>query len=177
MPDRDGYIAGVPCWVDTSHPDPEAVLPFYRGLFGWDFEDVMPDGAGSHYFIGRIRERDVAAIGSSPAGAPPLAAWNTYIWVDNADEVAVKVRAAGGGVVAEPFDVMDSGRMAVLSDPEGSTFCVWQANNTEGRRLSTSTVPSTSMASPRGIPRRPGRSTAPCSVGPRWTCRSVCCGL
>ena len=24
MPERDGYIPGVPCWVDTSHPDPDA---------------------------------------------------------------------------------------------------------------------------------------------------------
>ncbi|MGH9125057.1 MAG: hypothetical protein ACRDZ8_10085 [Acidimicrobiales bacterium] len=42
MAHRDGYIEGVPCWVDTSHVDPEAVLPFYRGVFGWEFEDVMP---------------------------------------------------------------------------------------------------------------------------------------
>ena len=42
MPERDGYIPGVPCWVDTSQPDPEAVLDFYSGLFGWEFEDVMP---------------------------------------------------------------------------------------------------------------------------------------
>jgi uncharacterized protein len=135
MPDRDGYIAGVPCWVDTSHPDPEAVLPFYRGLFGWDFEDVMPEGADGQYFIGRIRERDVAAIGSSPAGAPPSATWNTYIWVDNADEAAAKVQAAGGAVVAEPFDVMASGRMAVLTDPEGAAFCVWQAKGHRGAQV------------------------------------------
>src|SRR5262245_8000718 len=54
MPERDGYIPGVPCWVDTSHPDPEKALPFYEGLFGWEFEDVMPDGSDVPYFIGRI---------------------------------------------------------------------------------------------------------------------------
>jgi predicted enzyme related to lactoylglutathione lyase len=135
MADRNGYIAGVPCWVDTTHADPEGVVPFYRGLFGWDFEDVMPEGSDGHYFIGRIRDRDVAAIGTSPAGAPPLAVWNTYIWVDDADEAAAKVDAAGGAVVAEPFDVMDSGRMAVLSDPEGAAFCVWQAKNHRGAQV------------------------------------------
>ena len=46
MSERDGYIPGVPCWIDTSQPDPEAALPFYRGLFGWEFEDVMPEGVG-----------------------------------------------------------------------------------------------------------------------------------
>ena len=132
MPDRDGYIAGVPCWVDTSHPDPEAVLPFYGGLFGWDFEDVMPPGSDGPYFIGRIRDRDVAAIGSSPAGAPPMATWNTYIWVDSVDEAAAKAKASGGGVMVEPFDVMDAGRMAVLTDPEGAAFCVWEAKTNKG---------------------------------------------
>jgi len=42
MPERDGYVPGVPCSVDTSQPDPEAALPFYGGLFGWEFEDPMP---------------------------------------------------------------------------------------------------------------------------------------
>ena len=45
MPERDGYIPGVPCWIDTSQPDPKAALPFYGGLFGWEFEDVMPEGS------------------------------------------------------------------------------------------------------------------------------------
>ena len=132
MPERDGYIPGVPCWVDTSQPDPEASLPFYSGLFGWDFEDVMPEGSPMKYFIGRIRGGDAAAVGSTPEGAPPRAMWNTYIWVDSADETATKAREAGGRVAMEPFDVLDSGRMAVLSDPEGAVFCVWQPKDHKG---------------------------------------------
>ena len=135
MPERDGYIPGVPCWVDTSQPDPERTLPFYSGLFGWDFEDVMPEGSEGNYFIGRIRGGDVAAVGSIPEGAPPLAMWNTYVWVDSADETAAKARAAGGTVATEPFDVLDSGRMAVLTDPEGAAFCVWQAKNHKGAKV------------------------------------------
>lgn len=126
MPERDGYIPGVPCWVDTSQLDPEAAVAFYSSLFGWKFENVLPEGSGGEYFIGRIRGGDVAAVGLIPEGAPPVAAWNTYVWVDSADETAVKVRDAGGVVATEPFDVMDSGRMAVLTDPEGAAFCVWQ---------------------------------------------------
>jgi predicted enzyme related to lactoylglutathione lyase len=135
VPERDGYIPGVPCWVDTNQPDPSAALPFYRGLFGWEFEDVMPEGETGDYFIGRIRGGDVAAVGSIPDGAPPLAMWNTYVWVDSADETAERVRAAGGAVLHEPFDVGDSGRMAVLSDPEGAVFCVWQPNEHKGAKV------------------------------------------
>ena len=135
MPERNGYIPGVPCWVDTSQPDPDAALPFYSGLFGWEFENAMPEGSEGSYFIGRIRGGDVAAVGAVPDGAPAMALWNTYIWVENADETVAKARAAGGGVVSDPFDVLDSGRMAVLTDPEGAAFCVWQAKEHKGAKV------------------------------------------
>ena len=64
-----------------------------------------------------------------------MAMWNTYIWVESADETASKVRDAGGSVVMEPFDVMDAGRMAVFTDPEGAVFCVWQAKEHKGAQL------------------------------------------
>jgi uncharacterized protein len=135
MPERDGYIPGVPSWVDTSHPDPEAAVEFYRGLFGWEFEDVMPPGSDGKYYMARLHGGDVAAIGSVMESGPPMAVWNTYIWVDSADETASKVRDAGGSVLAEPFDVMDSGRMAVFADPEGAVFNVWQANKHKGAQV------------------------------------------
>jgi predicted enzyme related to lactoylglutathione lyase len=132
MPERDGYIPGVPCWVDTSQPDPQAAVDFYRGLFGWEFEDVMPPESEGRYFIARLRGGDVAAVGSIPEAVPQVAMWNTYVWVDSADDTAAKVRAAGGAVVMEPFDVMDAGRMAGLTDPEGAAFSAWQAKENKG---------------------------------------------
>jgi uncharacterized protein len=135
MPERDGYIPGVPCWVDTSQPDPEAAVDFYRGVFGWEFEDVMPPESEGRYFMARLRGGDVAAVGSIPEGAPPMAMWNTYIWVDSADDAVSKVRDAGGGVLMEPFDVMDAGRMAVVTDREGAAFSVWQAKRNKGAQI------------------------------------------
>jgi predicted enzyme related to lactoylglutathione lyase len=149
MPERHGYILGVPCWVDVSEPDPEAALDFYGGLFGWKFEDVMPPGSESKYFIGRgqgpgssifdtsreLRSGDVAAVGTIAEAAPPTGMWNTYFWVDSADEAASKVRDARGGVVVEPFDFMDACRMAVFTDREGAAFRVWEAKEHKGARL------------------------------------------
>jgi uncharacterized protein len=135
MPERDGYIPGVPCWVDTSQPDPEASLDFYRGLFGWEFESVMPPGSPGQYFIARIRGRDAAAVGSIPEGAPSMATWNTYIWVERADDTVAQVRRASGTVVMGPFDVMNYGRMAVCADPEGAVFFVWEAKDHKGARI------------------------------------------
>lgn len=135
MAERDRYIPGVPCWIDTSQPDPEAAVSFYRDLFGWDVEDVMPHGAQGSYFIARIRGGDVAGIGGVAEGAPPVAGWNTYVWVDSADEMAPKVKDSGGTVLTEPFDVMESGRMAMFADPEGAVFCVWQPNQHRGAQV------------------------------------------
>jgi predicted enzyme related to lactoylglutathione lyase len=135
MPERDGYIPGVPCWVDTSQPDPEAAVAFYGGLFGWEFENVMPAGSEGSYLIARIRNGDVAAVTSPPAEAPATAAWNTYIWVERADDTAARVLEAGGEVLVAPFDVMEEGRMAVLADPEGAIFSVWEARRHRGARV------------------------------------------
>jgi len=135
MPELDRYIPGVPCWVDTNQPDPEAAVAFYRDLFGWEIEDVMPPDVEGEYFMARLRGGDVAGIGAVPDGAPPVAAWNTYVWVDSADETAAKVRQAGGRVLMEPFDVMDAGRMAVFSDPEGAVFSVWEPKRHRGSAI------------------------------------------
>jgi uncharacterized protein len=136
VPERDGYIAGVPCAVDTSQPDPEAAVGFYGGLFGWEFEDVMPPGSEAKYFVARLRGLDVAAIASIPEGAPKRATWRTYVWVESADETAEKVRAAGGTVVTEPFEVEpNAGRMAVFNDPEGVEFRAWQPRDNRGAQL------------------------------------------
>lgn len=149
MPERNGYVPGVPCWVDASEPDPEAALGFYGALLGWEFEDTMPPGAGASYFVARTETRgwslfdmsgdpragEVAAIRSIPEGAPPAAMWNTYIWVDDADETAARVTDAGGAVLIEPYDAADAGRMALFTDPEGAAFWGLQANRHRGASL------------------------------------------
>jgi predicted enzyme related to lactoylglutathione lyase len=133
--EKERYVPGVPCWVDMSSPDPDAAVGFYGELFGWELEDVMPPGSPGKYFMARIGGADVAAIGSQPEGAPPMAVWNTYVWVDSAEDTAKKVEAAGGKVLTAPFDVSDAGRMAVFSDPEGAVFCVWQAGKHRGAQV------------------------------------------
>jgi uncharacterized protein len=135
MAEREGYIPGVPCALDTTQPEPEAAVRFYSGLFGWRCEDVMPPESEATYFIARLRGRDVAAVGSIEV-APQTATWNTYFWVDSVDETASKVLDAGGGVLMEPFDIKPkAGRKAVFTDPEGAAFCVWQAKSNKGAQL------------------------------------------
>jgi len=77
----------------------------------------------------------VAAVSSPMGDSPPLATWNTYGSVESADETVGKAREAGGRVLVEASDVMDSGRMAVLADPEGAVFSVWEAKEHQGSRV------------------------------------------
>ena len=134
MSERDEYIPGVPCWVDASYKDPESILPFYSGLFGWDFITAM-DSPGERFFIATINGGSTAGIGELPADHPPVPAWNTYVAVTSADDAVAKVEAAGGEVLAPAFDVIDAGRMAILKDPQGAVICVWQAGRTKGAKL------------------------------------------
>ena len=130
---RDGYPAGVPCWIDTTQPDPRAAADFYAGLLGWDLENMMPTDSPGQYFVARKHGLDVAAISSNADGG--AATWNTYVWVDNADETAHRVEQAGGRVLAAPFDVPGAGRMAECEDPAGATFRLWQAREHRGAQL------------------------------------------
>jgi uncharacterized protein len=136
MSERDGYRAGVPRWVAAVLPDPEAGVAFYTALFGWEATDVMPPEGAGRYYVCTLRGRDVAAIGSGRGGAAPgVPAWGTYIWVDSAEETAARAAAAGGRVVAEPLDLLDAGRLAVLADPAGAVFCAFEPGRHRGAEV------------------------------------------
>jgi predicted enzyme related to lactoylglutathione lyase len=138
MSERDQYPAGVPCWVDTLQPDPQAAMDFYGPLFGWAFDGPgqMPGDPPGEYFVARVRGRDVAGIGSKPAqGGPPSPMWITHIRVDDADAAVAAAKSAGATVADGPFDALPAGRLAALADPAGALFCVWEASEREGAQL------------------------------------------
>jgi uncharacterized protein len=135
--ERTGYAPGTFSWVDLTTPDQEAAKAFYGGLFGWEAED-LPIGDGAYYSMQRVDGKDVAAISPQQqqqrdAGVPPL--WNSYVSVESADAVADRARELGATVHAPPFDVMEAGRMAVIQDPQGAHFLLWQPNQNIGAKL------------------------------------------
>jgi uncharacterized protein len=135
---RDSYPTGVPCWVERLSPDIETAKRFYAGIFGWEFAGpgAMPTDPPGQYFVAKLRDREVAGIGTLPAGAADAgSAWSTHVAVASVDDVAATAQAADGQVLVEPFDVPPAGRLAVLSDPSGAAFCVWQAGQREGAQL------------------------------------------
>jgi len=132
MAEQDRYIPGVPCWIDATQPDPQAAAAFYGALFGWEIEDVMPPESPIRYLVGRRGGGDVAALASAGPDGPDTAVWNTYVWVQDAGETAAKAEAAGGRVLDAPRDVGEDGRMAVLADPSGAAFRLWQPRRHRG---------------------------------------------
>ncbi|HEU4889588.1 MAG TPA: VOC family protein [Thermoanaerobaculia bacterium] len=127
MPTVTSHQPGSFCWVELSTNDGAAARKFYSELFGWTTRDV-PISDGEVYTIFQNGGRDAAAMyaGNQGSGAPPN--WMSYVAVENTDEAVIRAKELGGSVLAEPMDVLDSGRMAVLMDNQGGVFSVWQAN-------------------------------------------------
>ncbi|HET8664441.1 MAG TPA: VOC family protein [Nocardioides sp.] len=132
MSERDTYPAGVPCWVTNLQHDVPAAAAFYEELFGWETESGPDDLAP--YALGRLRGRDVAAIGSMPTpDAEP--GWVMEIRVDDLEATVAAVRRAGGTVLQECVDFTPVGRLAVFEDPQGAVFCTWEGGDREGAQL------------------------------------------
>lgn len=133
MAERTEYAPGTFSWADLSTSDQEAAKSFYGSLFAWEYEDV-PIGDGAVYTMARIGGLDVAAIGPlQDPSQPPH--WNCYVTVEDADAAAARAGELGATVLAEPFDVFESGRMAVVQDPQGGIVSVWQAGTSIGANL------------------------------------------
>jgi len=131
------HAPGAFCWPELSTTDQKAGVAFYRALFGWDVNE-QPMGEAGSYSIFQLRGKDVAAAYTMRPeerqhGAPPH--WNSYVTVSSADEAAQRAGSLGGRVLAPPFDVMESGRMAVLQDPAGAVFQVWEPKKHIGVKL------------------------------------------
>jgi uncharacterized protein len=117
-------VVNRPAWVDLSSSDPEASREFYSTLFGWKVE-VSPDPQYGGYALASIDGSNVAGIGPQQSPEGPTA-WMLYIGTHDADGLARTVEAAGGKVVAPPFDIGEQGRMAVFQDPSGAFISAWQ---------------------------------------------------
>jgi uncharacterized protein len=128
MAERTQYAPGTFSWTDLSTTDQDGAKKFYGELFGWDADD-QPVGDGMTYSMMNVGGKPVAAIAlqnemQRQAGAPP--AWNSYVTVESADESADRAAKLGANVIVPPFDVMEVGRMAVIQDPQGGFFMLWQ---------------------------------------------------
>ena len=128
MANIEKHTPGTFCWIELGTTDQNAAKAFYSSLFGWTPND-FPMGPDEFYTMFQLESRNAAAAYTlkkemRAQGVPPH--WMLYVSVDNADATVAKAQAAGGKVIAPAFDVMNFGRMAVLQDPTGAAFSIWQ---------------------------------------------------
>jgi uncharacterized protein len=124
MGERTSHAPGTFSWVDLGTSDADGAKTFYGGLLGWEFED-MPVPDSPPYSMATIGGRAVAALYAKRDEQAP-SAWLSYVTVEDSERIAGRAAELGGTVISEPFDVLEAGRMAVLQDPTGAVFAVWQ---------------------------------------------------
>lgn len=130
MPVMTSHRPGTFSWIDLAAHDLDAAERYYTQLFGWK-ADRMPFGPGENdiYVMLRKDGHDAAAVYTmdpmqKSQGMP--SAWLSYVTVESVDAAAAKARELGATIMADPFDVMDVGRMALVGDPAGALFALWQ---------------------------------------------------
>lgn len=136
MSERTQLLPGSFCWPELATPDSAKAKAFFSGLFGWTPVDVP--SSGGTYTLLQLRGKDVAALRSlmpdeKERGIPSH--FMSYISTASADASAAKAKELGGEVLMGPFDVEGIGRMAVVKDPGGAVFALWEARGHIGARL------------------------------------------
>lgn len=126
------YVTGQPCWIDCG-TDLEKAPAFYAGLFGWEVTSLGPDAGG--YAMASLGGKEVAGFGPKQDAGPPR--WSVYFATDDADKTTQLATEHGATVVMPPTDVMTAGRMAVLVDPLGAAFSLWQPGDHAGFGVAT----------------------------------------
>ncbi len=133
MPRIEKHAPGTFCWIELGTTDQSSAKKFYSTLFGWTPAD-FPMGPNDYYTMFQLSGGDAAAAYNmrpeERAAVPPH--WNLYIAVTSADDTAKRAVELGGKVIQGPFDVMIFGRMAVLQDPTGAYFNIWEAKQHAG---------------------------------------------
>jgi predicted enzyme related to lactoylglutathione lyase len=136
MPRIDEHVPGTFCWVELATTNQNSAKKFYSSLFGWDAQD-SPIGPDEVYTMFNLNGGVAGAAYNMPPGersaAPPH--WNLYIAVKSADESAKRAAELGGKVVDGAFDVSTHGRMAVIQDPTGAFFCIWESRQHTGTTI------------------------------------------
>jgi len=131
------HTHGTFSWPELATTDQKGAVAFYRRLFDWGLND-QPMGPTETYSMFQMRGKEVgAAYTMRPeerqSGAPPH--WNSYVTVKSVDDAVKKAQGLGAKVLAPAFDVMDAGRMAILQDPTGAVFQVWEPKQHIGAKI------------------------------------------
>lgn len=113
---------GALIWTELTTRDLAASKSFYSEVFGWGW------GGSDDYAEVQVGGRSIAGVSprrpDMPADIPDH--WLVYFGSADVDADAAKAGELGASVVAGPADIPGTGRFAVLTDPEGAAFALFQ---------------------------------------------------
>ena len=119
---------GMFCWYELMTTNTDAAEQFYRGVVGWEARGAGHDAMAYTQFL--ADGVPAAGLAELPPDASPLglrASWIGSIAVDDVDEYARRVAAAGGELHRPPADIPGIGRSALVTDPQGVAFVLFKA--------------------------------------------------
>ncbi|TFZ07226.1 VOC family protein [Ramlibacter henchirensis] len=129
MPDYRGRFF----WIELMTTDIDAAKAFYTQAIGWDtqpFDGPPPPGMEEQpYTLWTAAGVPIGGLMKLPEqarsmGAPPH--WMASIGTPNVDASVEIVKELGGQVHMAPMDVPQVGRVAVVADPQGASFGLYQ---------------------------------------------------
>ena len=114
-------------WNELQSREPRAAASFYTGLFGWETETIEENGEPVYVTIKNAgwSNGGIMPMTEQHGDAPPY--WLPYFIVPSCDDAAAKVRELGGEVFAGPLD-LGAGRIAVVGDPQGAAFALFEGD-------------------------------------------------
>lgn len=127
MSEHPTFKPGAFCWIDLMTRDTAAAKAFYGALMGWSAQDIAlgPNAAYTMLKKGDRPAAGMVAASGEMQGAPPC--WMSHVYVTDIDALAERARSLGGTVRAMG-EAGDKGRFAVVADPTGAVFVMWQPN-------------------------------------------------
>jgi uncharacterized protein YndB with AHSA1/START domain/predicted enzyme related to lactoylglutathione lyase len=128
----DGSTSGGMCgavgefsWNELVTQDVAGATAFYSKLFGWQAEKFGPTASGTDYMILKAGNTQVGGMMKMPMPDAP-SRWLAYVTVADCDASVKQTTELGGEVCVGPMDIPTVGRIAVLRDPQGASFGVFQ---------------------------------------------------
>jgi predicted enzyme related to lactoylglutathione lyase len=118
-------------WFDYITPDVAKAQGFFGELFNWKTQEVPVPGAGTYTMIA-LGDQTIGGYMTTPQGAPPIGHWLPYLGVTDAQRAADQIKSLGGQVHKEPTKMGDVGSIAIVGDPQGGVFALWQPAKPEG---------------------------------------------
>jgi len=107
--------------------DPAKISSFYSQLFGWKFNKW--EGGSMDYWL--ISHKDATSPDDTMGGLykrnTPQEQFLNYILVKSVDDSLAKATDLGAKVLMAKQEIPNMGWFAVLADPDGNTFALYQS--------------------------------------------------